>query len=242
MKNFVKFCCIILCLVLLSVMTVGCGNNENCGSSTNNSSTVPGSDSTTASGNSSTVSGPENNSSTNSTTNSSNQSSVANSSLNESGGSNSNLTSNTVSSGGESGTVNPNQNSPKIWLSAKATDKVVTVTANIKNNPGLTAFKFFVSYDESAVKPKILNQSDLKLDVISNLDQTTDLKGNISAVYISASGFKDNGELFSITFDLLETSKTHADFMIKHDNEAFLKLDAQTYADLLIEGITVKIR
>lgn len=124
---------------------------------------------------------------------------------------------------------------PTVFLSAEKNGSTVTVTANIKNNPGIIAFQFGITYNKEAVTPKSL-QNGL-ISVTSNLQQGKDCNGSVTAVYIDTVGFSNNGTLFSVTFDIADSSKT-AEFGIKSEANSFLDQSGNNYIAFQTYGTT----
>ncbi|MBO5745496.1 MAG: hypothetical protein J6S13_00210 [Clostridia bacterium] len=241
MKTFAKIFCILLCLCLITATAVGCGKKDSStgGSNVQNTSSVT-SDGTTADNTSSTPnastpteSGTASNGSTDGTT----------SSNTPSDGTQSTVTSSDDTTS-ESGTTPPPQtnNDLSVLLESKQNGDTVTVTASVKNNPGLVAFKFQVTFDNAKLTPDNMAQSDLKLGITSNVKQGAAAKGEVSVLYIGTAGFKTNGQLFTLTFKVNKNANGTADFRIKSDNSSFLSTDAATYLNVKTFGTSVELK
>ena len=133
-------------------------------------------------------------------------------------------------------TVEPD-NSPTVFLTATKSGDTVTVKAAVKNNSGLAGFSFKITYDKAAVTPDKLQKG--LVSVVSNLQQSTDCGGEVTAVYSDALGFKDNGDLFSVTFKVKDSKATEATFGIKAENNSFVDQNVQ-YTTFKTQGTTVK--
>ena len=245
MKTFTKIFCILLCLCLITATAVGCGKKDSStggstvqstssvtggGSSADNTSSTPDTSTPTETGNGS-DSASSTPTDTSSTASGSTQSNTASS----------NTSSDTMS---ESGTTPPPQTNtdPFISLESKQNGDTVTVTASIKNNPGLVAFKFQVVFDKLKLTPDNMAQSDLKLGITSNIKQGAAAKGEVSVLYIGTAGFKTDGQLFTLTFKVNKNANGTADFKIKSDNGSFLSTDATTYLDIKTFGTSVELK
>lgn len=133
-------------------------------------------------------------------------------------------------------TVEPD-NSPTVFLTATKSGDTVTVKAAVKNNSGLAGFSFKITYDKAAVTPDNLQKG--LVSVVSNLQQSTDCGGEVTAVYSDALGFKDNGDLFSVTFKVKDSKATEATFGIKAESNSFVDQNVQ-YTTFKTQGTTIK--
>lgn len=133
-------------------------------------------------------------------------------------------------------TVEPD-NSPTVFLTATKSGDTVTVKAAVKNNSGLAGFSFKITYDKAAVTPDKLQKG--LVSVVSNLQQSTDCGGEVTAVYSDALGFKDNGDLFSVTFKVKDSKATEATFGIKAESNSFVDQNVQ-YTTFKTQGTTIK--
>lgn len=114
----------------------------------------------------------------------------------------------------------------------------MTVKATVKNNSGLAGFSFRITYDKAAVTPDKLQKG--LVSVVSNLQQSTDCGGEVAAVYSDAAGFKDNGDLFSVTFKVKDPKLTETTFGIKAENNSFVDQNVQ-YTTFKTQGTTIKL-
>lgn len=203
MRFVFKAVSLLICVVLTLTMSVGCGKKESSstgGSPSQNTSSVTDSNTDTDDVNS--------------------------------GG----MTENTTSDGANQGDENQNVNSeinfgdkdteskpndreevvdetaPLIYLDAVLDGDIVTLNVCAKNNPGFASFRFKVNYDK-----KVLTAQKVKKGVISvtsNLQQTTDIPEYVTAVYVNTNDVKDNGTLFTISFEVADKNATSTDFSI----------------------------
>lgn len=128
-------------------------------------------------------------------------------------------------------------NSPTVFLTAAKSGDTVTVKAAVKNNSGLAGFSFKITYDKTAVIPDKLQKG--LVSVVSNLQQSTDCGGEVTAVYSDALGFKDNGDLFSVTFKVKDSKATETTFGIKAESNSFVDQNVQ-YTTFKTQGTTIK--
>lgn len=226
MKKSLKILSLLLCILLIFTVTAACGNKKG-----------------SVSGNSSVTSTGNNNSSTTESSKTSGSSDTITSSTEG-------TSSDTTVSGETSGTAvsgNPSDSTasrpaddtaPTVYLEAEKSGDTVTVTAKIQNNPGLVGFQFSVTYNEEAVTPKAVK--DGITPIRSNLQQSTDCKGAVTAVYTDAVGFNGNGVLFTVTFDVKDASKT-AEFTVKTAHNSFLDQNADKFITFECKGTSVSL-
>lgn len=126
---------------------------------------------------------------------------------------------------------------PSVALSAVKSGQTVTVTASIKHNPGLSAYSLKLRYDDTAVTP-IAFKSGIT-SVTSNFHQSADCNGTITAVYVDAVGFSDDGVLFSVEFRSVDGKNT-ADFELLAENNSFLDKSGNEFLTVKTSGASVK--
>ena len=240
MKNFSKILALILCFAVALTLLVGCtkdngkaDNTESIGSNasvTSNTGDNSNTSSTVSATSSSRLELPDDILDDTSSDNTS-------SNVSTDSGSSTPTTS-------ESGTTPPSENEPEptITLNAAQNGDIVTVTASIKNNTGLVAFKFIVNFDKDKLTPDSLEQSALKLGITSNLKNGADKSGKASALYVHTAGFSDNGDLFTFKFKVKDSAKGKTDFTITSDDVSFLSLDAKTYLKYKTYGTSLELK
>ena len=229
MKNFLKITALLVALCLMLFAAVGCSDDgdtdtvassnissvndetQNTVSNDGSNNTVSSKDETATSGDSAPDSSKDTHSSGDSSKNDTTVSSTAS-------------------------TVEPD-NSPTVFLTGTKSGDTVTVKAAVKNNSGLAGFSFKITYDKAAVTPDKLQKG--LVSVVSNLQQSTDCGGEVTAVYSDALGFKDNGDLFSVTFKVKDSKATEATFGIKAESNSFVDQNVQ-YTTFKTQGTTVK--
>lgn len=229
MKNFLKITALLVALCLMLFAVVGCsddGDTDTAASSnissvndeTQNTVSNDGSNNTVSSKDEPVTSGD----------------SAPDSSKDSQSNGDSSKNDTTVSS--TASTVEPD-NSPTVFLTATKSGDTVTVKAAVKNNSGLAGFSFKITYDKAAVTPDKLQKG--LVSVVSNLQQSTDCGGEVTAVYSDALGFKDNGDLFSVTFKVKDSKATEATFGIKAESNSFVDQNVQ-YTTFKTQGTTIK--
>ncbi len=139
--------------------------------------------------------------------------------------------------GGKSDVSSTESSDPIIALSAERNGQTVTVTVNIKRNPGLSAYSLKLKYDDTVVTPVALKNG--MTSVTSNLHQSADCKGTVTAVYVDAVGFSDDGVLFSVEFRLADGKNT-ADFELLAENNSFLDKSGSRFLTFKVSGASVK--
>ena len=149
---------------------------------------------------------------------------------------NSSATSSTAQSSDISSQPQP-ENAPTVFLDAKKDGDIVTVTASVKNNTGLAGFGFKISYEQSKVAPVEVKKG--LVTVVSNLQQSTQCNGEVTAIYSDAAGFSDNGVLFTVTFKVTDQKATEATFKILAESNSFVDCDAK-YTTFTTTDTTVK--
>lgn len=231
MKSFLKTTALLIALCLMLFAVVGCSDNGDTATvaSSNISSVNDESQSTVSTDDSS-----------NNTTSSKDEpvtsgDYTSNSSKDSQSNGDSSKTDTTVSS--NTSTVEPD-NSPTVFLTATKSGDTVTVKATVKNNSGLAGFSFRITYDKAAVTPDKLQKG--LVSVVSNLQQSTDCGGEVTAVYSDAAGFKDNGDLFSVTFKVKDPKTTETTFGIKAESNSFVDQNVQ-YTTFKTQGTTIKL-
>lgn len=127
-------------------------------------------------------------------------------------------------------------NSPTIYLEAEKKDDKVIVKVCARNNPGVATFNFRVDYDKTAVEPEKIEKG--LVIVTSNLEQTTNLAGYITAVWVDVKGTTENGTLFTITFKP-KSGATKATFSITADKNAFINPDVKP-VEFKLKGTEIK--
>lgn len=144
----------------------------------------------------------------------------------------------TAPSSGAADTQKPSENTaPQIYLASSVSGNKVSVTANIRNNPGLSAYSVKLKYDEKSIKP--LNIVKGITSVTSNLQQSTDCGGNVTAVYVDAVGFRDDGVLFTVEFEL-SNNTTATEISLIKDASSFLSQNGTDFIDLDVSGTEIK--
>jgi hypothetical protein len=149
--------------------------------------------------------------------------------------SNASGTSSETESTPESGSESGNENSPEIepldptaptvYLDATRSGNTITVKLMVKNNPGVAAYTVKVDYDKEKVTPKTIT-AGVTTPVVSNLQQPNAvLHGSVTAVYANTAGTKENGEMFNITFDIVDGATGNAEFKIVADEQDFVAPD-----------------
>ena len=76
------------------------------------------------------------------------------------------------------------------------------------------------------------------VSVTSNLQQTTNLAGYITAVWVDVNGITENGTLFTITFKP-KSGATKATFSITADKNAFINPDVKP-VEFKLKGTEIK--
>ena len=127
-------------------------------------------------------------------------------------------------------------NSPTIYLEAEKKDDKVIVKVCARNNPGVASFNFRVDYDKTAMEPEKIEKG--LVSVTSNLQQTTNLAGYITAVWVDVNGTTENGTLFTITFKP-KSGATKATFSITADKNAFINPDVKP-VEFKLKGTEIK--
>ena len=127
-------------------------------------------------------------------------------------------------------------NSPTIYLEAEKKDDKVIVKVCARNNPGVATLNFRVDYDKTAVEPEKIEKG--LVIVTSNLEQTTNLAGYITAVWVDVKGTTENGTLFTITFKP-KSGATKATFSITADKNAFINPDVKP-VEFKLKGTEIK--
>ena len=229
MKNFLKITALLMALCLMLFAVVGCsddGDTDTAASSNISSVNDETQNTVSNDGSNNTVSSKDETATSGDSAPDSSKDSQSN------GDSSKNDT--TVSS--TASTVEPD-NSPTVFLTGTKSGDTVTVKAAVKNNSGLAGFSFKITYDKAAVTPDKLQHG--LVSVVSNLQQSTDCGGEVTAVYSDALGFKDNGDLFSVTFKVKDSKATEATFGIKAESNSFVDQNVQ-YTTFKTQGTTIK--
>ena len=232
MKKYIKFSSVLLCVLLSLVLFSACkGEKKDSVSKLSESVLVNGdtlsSESVTTASDGSTSAGAP----------SSGASDVTASFGATSTGTPSQGTGGSSSSDGSSPSQPAESTAPTVYLSATRNGDTVTVTANIGNNPGITAFQFGVTYNSNAVTPESI-QNGL-VSVTSNLQQGKDCGGTVTAVYVGTDSFSNNGALFSVTFNV-KNSAEMLEFGIKAEKNSFLDKSGSDFCVFETDGTTVK--
>lgn len=149
---------------------------------------------------------------------------------------NSSATSSTTQSSDVSSQIKP-ENAPTVFLDAKKDGDIVAVTASVKNNTGLAGFGFKISYEQSKVAPVEVKKG--LVAVVSNLQQSTQCNGAVTAIYSDAAGFNDNGVLFTVTFKVIDPKATETTFKILAESNSFVDCDAK-YTTFTTTDTTIK--
>ncbi len=200
---------IILSLLVCFVLLAGCGEGD---SATSDNSTEP-TGSMSSEDNTSSINSENSESSDNSTV-SSGEISDTQSDPNENG-----------ENTDPTPDPEPDPNAPTVYLTATRDGNTVTVSFNVKNNPGLAAYTIKIGYNTAKLIPKAINAT-LSTPVTSNLQQPGAApKGKITAVYANLTGVSKDGELFNITFDVAENAIGSAEFEIIADENDFVAPD-----------------
>ncbi len=149
---------------------------------------------------------------------------------------NSSVTSSTTQSSVVSSQPQP-ENAPTVFLDAKKDGDTVTVTASVKNNTGLAGFGIKISYEQEKVTPSEIKKG--LVTVVSNLQQSPQCNGAVTAIYSDAAGFNDNGVLFTVTFKIADPSATETTFKILAESNSFVDRDAK-YTTFTTADTTIK--
>ena len=232
MKKYIKFSSVLLCVLLSLVLFSACkGEKKDSVSKLSESVSVNGdtlsSESVTTASDGSTSAGAP----------SSGASDVTVSFGATSTGTPSQGTGGSSSGDGSSPSQPAESTVPTVCLSATRNGDTVTVTANIGNNPGITAFQFGVTYNRNAVTPESI-QNGL-VSVTSNLQQGKDCGGTVTAVYVGTDSFSNDGALFSVTFNIKNSAET-LEFGIKAEKNSFLDKSGSDFCVFETDGTTVK--
>ena len=129
------------------------------------------------------------------------------------------------------------KNVPTVFLDAKKEGETVTVTASVKNNVGLAGFGIKIAYEQSKVAPVEINKGIVT--VVSNLQQSAQCNGEVTAIYSDALGFEGDGILFTVTFKVTDQKATETTFKILAENNSFVDCNAK-YTTFKTAGTTIK--
>lgn len=129
------------------------------------------------------------------------------------------------------------QNKPTISMVSEKSGKRITLKIKAANNPGVATFKLLIGYDKTAVSPVSITNG--AVSVTSNLQQSTNLNGKVTALYVDAVGTSKNGTLFSVAFDVKDNASGDISFTLTSDGD-FLNKDFGKI-DFSLLGTTVKI-
>ena len=224
MNRLYKTIAIILMVTLLVFCTIGCSDKND--TAAGDSSSV----STTSSTNS--ASQTQSNNATSSTTNS------------EINGSESAQTSsadktNSQNSASDTQSEPVTDTTPIMYLDAVKSGDSITVTALVNNNTGLAGFGIKIAYEKNKVTPVEIKKG--LTTVVSNLQQSTNCNGEVTAIYSDALGFKDNGVLFTVTFKVSDASSGEATFKIVAESNSFVDQNAQ-YTTFKTSNATISLK
>ncbi|MBQ3551284.1 MAG: hypothetical protein IJA41_09950 [Clostridia bacterium] len=232
MKNILKITALLMALCLMLFAVVGCSDDgdTDTAASSNISSVNDETQSAVSTDDSSNTASSKDEAVTSGDT-------VPDSSKDSQSNGDSSKNDTTVSSNISNTSTPEPDNSPTVFLTATKNGDTVTVKAAVKNNSGLAGFSFKITYDKAAVTPDKLQKG--LVSVVSNLQQSTDCGGEVTAVYSDALGFKDNGDLFSVTFKVKDSKATETTFGIKAESNSFVDQNVQ-YTTFKTQGTTVK--
>ena len=85
------------------------------------------------------------------------------------------------------------------------TEKNITVPVNIDNNPGIMGFKIFAEFPGNVISLESVAQGDVTKT--GNFSTKTDSDGKITILWNNTSQVSDNGSLFILNFQVLDSSK-----------------------------------
>lgn len=218
-----RIICLMLCVAILCAFAVACGddNSTDNGKKPDESSLVTGSSDKSNSDTASTDAESSNIQSTVSSDADSSGSDASSRTDNSSGNTNTSSEQNSTAS-------SPNESTAlTVYVEAKQEGNTVTAEVKIRNNPGLTAFNFNLLYNKEALSPTKVTKG--LVSVTSNLQQSQNLSGKVTLLYVDAEGFSDNGTLLTVTFEVKDSSKPLDNLRIDAEQNSFLKLDGKTY-------------
>lgn len=218
-----KIIALILCVTILCAFVAACDDDNS-----TDSGKSPDGSSVTASSSGKGDSDIENTGTESINTESTSSADGSSSSGNE-GSQVGNSSSNTDTSGEQDSTVSTPDESTAltVYVETKQEGNTVTAEVKIKNNPGLTAFNLGLFYNHETLSPNKVTKG--LVSVTSNLQQSQNLSGKITLLYVDAEGFSDNGTLVTVTFDVKDSSKLLDDLRIGAEQNSFLSLDSKTY-------------
>ncbi len=233
MKKTVKILCFLLTLTLTVFSVSACKDNKPTKSDSSNSSSTATSNGTPSSTESDSAS----------STDGSTSFEASSTASTDADGPTSNGSSSTVSgtaSDSTSSTEAPDSK-PTVYLKSALNGETVTVTLAVKNNSGLSGFDIKLAYDPKIVKASGFDDV-MRLGIASNLMQSAEnCNGTVTAVYAAAAGFKADGDVFSVTFKLVDKTADSTEFKIEAENNSFVDLTVQ-YADFKTENSTLKLK
>lgn len=116
----------------------------------------------------------------------------------------------------------PSDSSPMICLEAEKDSGKIVLKVSVRNNPGVASFSFRVNYDKNAVSPEKIENG--LVSVTSNLQQTTELAGYVTAVYVNINGTNSDGTLFTVIFNARDGADSAA-FSVASDKNSFVNAD-----------------
>lgn len=121
-----------------------------------------------------------------------------------------------------------------IDLSLKNTyisDDEIKISAVLKNNTGVSGFKFKLNYDSSVLEPVAIEKGDIieDSDIMSNIDSNN--KEYVTAVWTNTTNINNDGVIFNVVFKIKDKEKETADFSLTFDdgniiNQSFEKISA----------------
>ena len=217
-----KLICLILCVAILCAFATACGddNSTDSGKKPDESSLVTGSSDKNNSDTASTDAESSNIQGTVSSDTDSSGSDASSQTDNSSGNTNTSSEQNSTAS-------TPNESTAlTVYVEYTRDGDNVTAEVKVKNNPGLTAFNFSLLYNKEALNPTKVTKG--LVSVTSNLQQSQNLSGKVTLLYIDAEGFSDNGTLVTVSFDLKDAGKPF-DLLLNTTQNSFLMLDGKTY-------------
>ncbi len=130
---------------------------------------------------------------------------------------------------------------PTAGLKAVKQGDEITVTFSINENTGIAGFRFDFTYDKSVLTPKSFNKI-LPLDITSNIMQSGAApSGKVTAVYASALGFDNTGDVFSVTFTMKDSDTKSTDFKLNLTDSSFVNTNMQ-YIEYTAQNTSINLK
>lgn len=114
----------------------------------------------------------------------------------------------------------------------------IKISAVLNDNPGISAFKFILNYDDSILEPVFIKKGDIikEGDIMSNINSNN--KNYITALWSNATDINDNGSIFEVTFKIKDKQKDITNLGLTFDERDIIN---QTFEKISADNINKKI-